>query len=346
MPPIFETLKLHIDECDAWLNSFLPWNHQLLSSSAFIIMASRRHFLKGAFGLAASSMIVRPLTASVAKAGLDPALDGKWFDISLAQWSLHKAFFKGEKDSMRFAQIAKNEFGVKAIEYVNKFYQEGFTSKTTDELERVSKGEGVKNVLIMCDDEGHLGDPDEAKRIAAVNSHIKWIEAALQLGCHSIRVNAESEGTFSDQLKLVADGVRRLSEIGDRYGINVIIENHGGLTSNASWLSSVIRLVDHPRCGTLPDCGNFRISQETGETYDTYFGIQELMPFARGVSAKTHNFKPDGMERDIDYVRAMDIVKRSGFRGYVGIEWEGTSLDEPTGVLKTKALLEKLGGRA
>jgi len=289
-------------------------------------------------------MVVRPLVASASKAA--SSLDGKWFDISLAQWSLHRAFRKGEKDAMRFAQIAKNEFGIKAVEYVNQFYQKGFSSKVVDELEQVSKGEGVRNVLIMCDGEGRLGDPDEAKRSQAIDNHVKWLEAARQLGCHAIRVNAASEGTFCDQLKLAADGLGRLAEIGDRYGINVIVENHGGLSSNASWLSSVMRLVEHPRCGTLPDFGNFRIDRETGETYDLYLGVRELMPFAKGASAKTHNFKADGSERDIDYVQVMEIIEKSGFRGYVGIEWEGDSLDESTGVLKTKALLKKLGGRA
>lgn len=273
-------------------------------------------------------------------------MDGTWFDISLAQWSINKAFWSGEKDKMRFAEIAKNEFGVRAIEYVNQFYMEGFSSSVVDELVRVSRGEGVRNVLIMCDREGRLGDPDEAKRAQAIENHIKWIEAARVLGCHAIRVNAASEGKFDEQLKLAADGLRRLTEIGDQYGINVIVENHGGLSSNGSWLAAVMRLVDHPRCGTLPDFGNFRTNYETGEEYDRYLGTEQLMPFAKGVSAKTFNFKPDGYERDLDYEKLMGIVKVSGYRGYVGIEWEGKSLDEPTGILKTKKLLEMLGGRA
>jgi sugar phosphate isomerase/epimerase len=272
--------------------------------------------------------------------------DGTWFDISLAQWSINKAFWSGEKDRMRFPQIAKNEFGISAVEYVNQFYMDGWSRNVLDELLKVSAGEGVENVLIMCDREGRLGDPDEAKRIQAVQNHVRWLEAARVLGCHAIRVNAASEGQFDEQLKLAADGLRRLCEIGDRFGVSVIVENHGGLSSNGAWLASVMRLVDHPRCGTLPDFGNFRVNRETGEEYDRYLGTEQLMPFARGVSAKAHNFNPEGFERDMDYPRLLDIVKASGYRGYVGIEWEGSSLDEPTGVLKTKKLLQKLGGRA
>ncbi|EDY84207.1 AP endonuclease, family 2 [Verrucomicrobiia bacterium DG1235] len=300
--------------------------------------------MKGAVGLAAASIFARSgLAADSAK---KERLDGTWFDISLAQWSINKAFWSGEKDKMRFAQIAKNEFGVNAVEYVNQFYQEGFSQSVVDELVRVSHGEGVKNVLIMCDREGRLGDPDEAKRTEAIENHVKWLEAARALGCHAIRVNAASEGKFDDQLKLAADGLRRLCEIGDTYGLNVIVENHGGLSSNGAWLAAVMRLVDHPRCGTLPDFGNFVIDRETGENYDMYLGVQQLMPFAKGVSGKTFNFNPEGMERDMDYPRLFEIIKKSGFRGYVDIEWEGRSLDEPTGILMTKKLLEKMGGRA
>lgn len=294
--------------------------------------------------MAAGSLIARPSLA--AAASLAERMQGTWFDISLAQWSLNKAFWSGAKDKMRFAEIAKSEFGITAIEYVNQFYMEGFTPAAIDELARVSSGEGVRNVLIMCDREGRLGDPEEAKRSEAVQNHVKWIEAARTLGCHSIRVNAASEGAFDEQIKLAADGLRRLTEIGDQYGISVIVENHGGLSSNGSWLASVMREVDHPRCGTLPDFGNFHINRETGEEYDRYLGTKQLMPFAKGVSAKTFNFNPDGLERDIDYPRLFEIVKASGYRGYIGIEWEGDSLDEPTGILKTKKLLEKLGGRA
>ncbi len=307
-------------------------------------MDSRRHFVKSAVGLAAASLVSGKAFAK--EPADEPRFDGTWFDISLAQWSLNKAFWSGEKDKMRFAQIAKNEFGIHAIEYVNQFYMEGYSDAVLDELVRVSAGEGVRNVLIMCDREGRLGDPDEAKRTQAVQNHVRWIEAARVLGCHAIRVNAASEGLFDEQLKLASDGLRRLCEIGERYGINVIVENHGGLSSNGAWLSSVMRMVDHPRCGTLPDFGNFVVDRETGEEYDRYLGVQQLMPFAKGVSAKTYNFNPEGFERDMDYPRLLEIVKASGYRGYIDVEWEGKSLDEPTGILMTKKLLQKLGGRA
>jgi hypothetical protein len=98
--------------------------------------------------------------------------------------------------------------------------------------------------------------------------------------------------------------------------------------------------VDHPGCGTLPDFGNFQTAP--GEWYDKYQGVTELMPFAKAVSAKSHVFDEDGNEREIDYFRMMRIVLQAGYRGYVGIEWEGTEMTEPEGIRATKALLVRV----
>ena len=178
-------------------------------------------------------------------------------------------------------------------------------------------------------------------RKQAVTNHYKWIEAAKFLGCHSIRVNARSEGSWEEQMKLASEGLHSLCEFADGHGINVIVENHGGLSSNGKWLSGVMEMVDHPLCGTLPDFGNFRISDD--EEYDRYLGMEELMPWAKGVSAKSHEFDDEGNEVLTDYFKMLRIVKDSGFRGYIDIEYEGTELSEPDGILATKALLEKAG---
>lgn len=192
----------------------------------------------------------------------------------------------------------------------------------------------------MCDGEGALGDPDEAARLQAVENHHRWIEAARFLGCHSIRVNARSTGTPDEQRELAAAGLRRLVEFAAPMGINVVVENHGGLSSNGAWLTSVMEAVDHPRCGTLPDFGNFQLSE--GEWYDRYQGVAELMPYAKAVSAKSHVFDESGEEREIDFLRMMRIVLAAGYEGFVGIEYEGTELSEPEGIRATKVLLERV----
>jgi sugar phosphate isomerase/epimerase len=263
------------------------------------------------------------------------------FRISLAQWSLHRALNAGELDNLDFPGIARRDFGIEAVEYVNQFFKD----KATDEayladLTQRCDDNGVTSLLIMCDGEGALGDPDDAARTTAVENHYRWVEAAKSLDCHSIRVNAQSQGTPDEQQNLAADGLGRLTEFAAQHDINVIVENHGGLSSNASWLVGVMRMVDHPRCGTLPDFGNFRISAD--ESYDRYLGVTELMPFAKAVSAKSHDFDEDGNETSTDYSRMMRIVLDAGYRRYVGIEYEGPNLSEPEGIRATKALLERV----
>lgn len=297
---------------------------------------SRRDFLRFAAATAGAACLPNLTFAQPAKPQL--------FQISLAQWSLNKSFFgRGgveKRDPMDFAKISKEEFGIDAIEYVNQFYKE---FKQDDaklkELKQRADDAGVKSVLIMCDGEGALGDADEAKRKQAVENHYRWVEWAKYLGCHSIRVNAQSSGSYREQIGRAADGLRTLTEFGAQHEIGVIVENHGGLSSNGAWLAEVMRTVDHPGCGTLPDFGNFFVQRPHIE-YDRYQGVLDLMPFAKGVSAKSHEFDAEGNEIHTDYRRMMKIVLTFGYRGYVGIEYEGSKHSEADGILATKKLLE------
>jgi L-ribulose-5-phosphate 3-epimerase len=258
------------------------------------------------------------------------------FKISLAEWSLHRTLFEGKLDHLDFARTAKNDYGITAVEYVNQFFKDKASDrKYLAEMKTRASDLGVTNLLIMIDEEGELGDADEAKRKQAVESHYKWVEAAKYLGCHAIRVNARSEGSWDDELERAADGLHRLTEFAAQREISVLVENHGGLSSNGQWLSAVMKRVNDPRCGTLPDFGNFK-------EYDRYQGVMELMPFARGVSAKAGEFDEQGNEARIDYRRMMKIVLDAGYKGYVGIEYSGNNLSEPDGIRATKWLLEKI----
>jgi L-ribulose-5-phosphate 3-epimerase len=263
------------------------------------------------------------------------------FEISLAEWSLHRALYDGELDNLDFPRVTRDDYGLDAVEYVSSFFKDkAEDSSYLSDLKARADDHGVRSLLIMCDGEGALGDPDDAARTTAVENHYRWVEAAKYLGCHSIRVNARSEGTPDVQRELAVDGLRRLTEFAAQREINVIVENHGGISSDGSWLSSVMRAVDHPRCGTLPDFGNFQIDE--GVWYDRYQGVAELMPFAKAVSAKSHDFDVQGNEIHTDFLRMMRIVLDSGYRGYVGIEYEGSSVSEPEGVRATKRLLERV----
>ncbi len=263
------------------------------------------------------------------------------FKISLAEWSLHRSIRSGKIDHLDFSSLAKNDFGISAVEYVNTFFFNKAKVKSyLKEMKTRANDLNVESLLIMCDNEGNLGDPNKKKRDQSVENHYKWIEAAKFLGCHSIRVNARSEGNYNQQIELASDGLRRLAEFGDTMGINTIVENHGGLSSNGKWLSEVMKKVDHPRIGTLPDFGNFRI--DDGQWYDRYQGVQELMPFATAVSAKSHKFNSDGNETETDYYKMMKIVLDAGYNGYVGIEYEGNTHNEMDGIRLTLELLKKV----
>ena len=291
-----------------------------------MLSMNRRDFLKASAAVG--------LLGSVPLAGR--AADKPLFDISLAQWSLHRALFGKKLDHLDFPRVARKDYGIDAVEYVNQFFMDKAKDrKYLAEMKKRCADLGVRSVLIMCDGEGALGDPDEQRRRRAVENHYKWVEAAKFLGCHSIRVNAHSEGSPEEQMKLVADGLRRLTEFGAKHDINVIVENHGGLSSNGAWLAAVMKKVDHPRCGTLPDFGNFH-------DYDRYRGVREMMPFAKGVSAKSHDFDAKGNETHTDYRKMMKIVLDAGYHGRLGIEYEGNKLSEPEGIKATKRLLEKV----
>lgn len=289
------------------------------------------------------------------------------FQISLAQWSLHRTFFggaiddwnwfgkmlmespdsllRGDVDPKEFPAIAAG-YGIKTIELVNTFYY----SKAEDEaywtdFKQKCNEAGVTVGLIMCDALGNIGDADPSARMKAVENHYKWVDVAKFLGARSIRVNAAGEGTPEVVAANAADGLAKLGEYGASKGINIIVENHGGYSSNGKWLTGVMEAVGMDNVGTLPDFGNFCV--ESGpdgciKEYDRYQGITELMPYAKGVSAKSYKFDENGNEASYDFLRIMKIVKESGFRGYVGIEYEGSQLSEDEGIKATKVLLERI----
>lgn len=305
-------------------------------------MTTRRDLLAGTAALGAGALLTsanavdRPARRQPIEAGAQDKL----FTISLAQWSLHKALFSGELDNLGFAAKAKS-FGIDAIEYVNAFFKD----KAADfgylgEMNKRCADEGVENLLIMIDGEGQLANPDGEARRKAIENHFKWVVAARYLGCHSIRVNAAGQGEYDEQMKLAADSLNRLATLAEPYDINVIVENHGGLSSNGAWLAGVMKTAANPRVGTLPDFGNFRTGED--EWYDRYTGVAELMPFAKAVSAKSHEFDAQGSETKTDYRRMMKIVVAAGYRGRVGIEFEGGGVSEDEGITLTKKLLERV----
>jgi len=311
-------------------------------------MKTRRTFIKQTLLGAGALMTLRssrlPWTA-------EPQI---W--ISLAEWSFHRALESGKMDHLDFPSVAKNKYGIPAVEYVNGFFggkkmnfrEAAGNGAYLNEMLKRSRDAGVVNHLLMCDDEGPLSSPNEKERIESVDNHKKWIEAAKTLGCETVRVNLHGEGSAVDRKKASVDALSRLGEFANTMQINVVVENHGSVTSNAEWLADVMKQVGRDNVGTLPDFGNFCISHPWGtiqegcsEMYDIYKGIELLLPYAKGVSAKTYDFDSNGEQPLMDYKRLLDIVKASGFKGYIGIEYEGINQPEDEGVRNTQKLLKK-----
>ncbi|MEL6122321.1 MAG: sugar phosphate isomerase/epimerase family protein [Bacteroidota bacterium] len=281
----------------------------------------------------------------------DAGMDDMFFKISLAQWSYHKALWAKQFDHLDFAAKAKS-LDIHAIEYVNQFFKDKAEDASyLSEMNTRAADQGVTQVLIMIDGEGGLGDPDDAARKTAVENHYKWVDAAKTLGCHSIRVNAYGQGDREVVAAAAVDGLGGVSEYAAKENINVIVENHGGYSSDGGWLSGVMRQVKMDNCGTLPDFGNFCMKRDPEnpytapclDEYDKYKGVEEMMPFAKAVSAKANVFDENGDEAVIDYMKMLSIVKDHGYTGHVGIEYEGRDLDEQTGIIKTRDLLRKVG---
>lgn len=322
----------------------------------------RRRFLQqlgiAGFGVLAAGLNACNNSASESNQKTDSTATAQnpaplFFEISLAQWSLHRAILNEKTlDNLDFPAVARKEYGIGVVEYVNQFFKDkAEDTKYLNELLKRCSDNNIKNHLIMIDGEGNLGETDDKKRLEAVQNHYKWVGAAKHLGCATIRVNAYGVGAREDVQKAAIDGLSRLGEFAAKENINVIVENHGSYSSDGQWLSAVMKAVNKPNVGTLPDFGNFCVRRDSDklyegacvEEYDRYKGVQEMMPFAKGVSAKSHNFDEQGNCTDTDYVRMLKIVKDANFRGYIGIEYEGDKLSEPDGIKKTKALLEKVG---
>ena len=269
--------------------------------------------------------------------------------ISLAQWSLNKAIKAGELSGLDFAKKSRS-FGIEGIEYVSGLYtthsnllEKMTMNKLSNELLKRSNDYGIDNVLIMIDGQGSLASSNQKERSQAIDNHKKWIDFALKLGCETLRLNLSGEKNLD---KWTDNSVKSLTTLSNyNKNINIVVENHGGLSSNGKYLANVMANVNLSNCGTLPDFGNFCLDgspRQCKKWYDIYQGVEELMPYAHAVSAKSYDFDDSGNETKIDYSKMIEIVKKAGYKGYVGIEFEGDKMSEDEGIIATKKLLEKL----
>jgi L-ribulose-5-phosphate 3-epimerase len=304
---------------------------------------SRRLFLEGTVASGALLSLGTPLAAATDVSGKPEAGKIADFKISLAEWSLNRALFAKKIDNLDFPKIAREEHGIEAVEFVNQFFQDkAHDSAYLKDLKKRAVDLGVTCVLIMIDGEGDLSAPQKDERTKAVENHQKWVDAAASLGCHAIRVNTGGNYSPTD-VGPISEACGLLTDYGVKNNIAIICENHGGPSSNPDALIALMKAVGKPTFGTLPDFGNF--PEENGKyTIDIYDAIARMMPYARGVSAKSFDFDASGKETRLDFARILKIVTDAGYKGYVGIEYSGDRLGEPEGIRATKKLLDSLRG--
>ena len=260
------------------------------------------------------------------------------FPLSLGQWSLHRMIRSGALRPVDFPRFARERFDVGAVDYVSTLLGDvALDDPWLDELRRRADDVGVDAHVLLIDLEERLGDPDATRRAIAVDGHRRWIEAARILGCHAVRVNAYSAGSADEQMRLCAEGLYRLCDLADPLGLDVLVENHGGLSSRGDWLAALVASVGHPRLGSLPDFGNWEYAP--GLWYDRYRGVAELMPSARAVSAKAHDFDASGNETSTDFERMLRVVAAAGYTGPLEVEYEGERLSEEDGIRATIRLI-------
>ena len=309
---------------------------------------SRRQFLNTSL-LSGAAIMSGGTLSSLSSAAIPKTFH---FELSLAQWSLHKGLFANEISALDFPVIARKTYDIGAVEYVNQFFYEKAKDKTfLTELKKRCEDNGVVSSLIMIDKEPELASPDAQERAAGVEGHKKWIDAAKFLGCTAIRINLHGNGTLEQWTKGSVESLRKLATIGKPLGIKILVENHGGFSSNGKYLAEVMRLANDSNIGTMPDFGNFCVRREVAgdlwksacvEQYDIYQGVAEMMPYAGAFSAKSFNFDEQGNESGIDFLAMFKLMRASKYRGYVGIEYEGEKMSEDAGIRATKKLIEKV----
>jgi L-ribulose-5-phosphate 3-epimerase len=305
---------------------------------------SRRLFMEGTVASGALMGLGSRVALAADESGKPAAGKIGDFKISLAEWSLHKALFAKKIDNLDFPKIAREDYGIEGVEFVNQFFKgKAHDSDYLKELKKRANDVGVTCVLIMIDGEGDMSAPSEEARTKAVENHKKWVDAAASLGCHAIRINTGEHYSPTD-VGAIAESCGMLTDYGAKNAISIICENHGGPSSNPDALMAVMKAVGKPTFGTLPDFGNFPHEKDGKYTIDVYDAIARMMPYAKGVSAKSYDFDESGKETKLDFARIMKIVTDAGYNGFVGIEYEGSRLGEPEGIRATKKLLESLRG--
>jgi len=336
--------------------------------------STRREFIENSIKSSIGLSLAATLPSSLFLYSCKPEKKEFNLKISLQVYSFAPLMMAGKFDLKDFPEMVRNTYQLDGAEY----WSIAFTGRENNEaflkeLKQKSDDNGVNNTIILVDDINiltmesgpSLASLSSEERSRAIDFHKIWVDTAAKIDCHSIRINLKSnDGTAEEVQEVCSESISKLIEYSSQSNISVVLENHGGLTGNGKWLSGLIKNINNEFVGSLPDFGDFNFCQTRGDLnfanvdrecemkYDKYLGVEELIPYAKGISAKSHDFDKNGSETKTDYKRMMEIIKNSDFSGYISIEYEGAMLSmllnrdsylsSHDGILATKSLLEKL----
>lgn len=297
---------------------------------------NRRHALRT---IALSTGVAAPILSSCSKESGDEtvSIDEPWLKLAVQQYSFNKELRSGALAIPDYPKTVVEGTGIKALEYFNGHMEEqaGKVAFFKD-LRQRTDDLGAVNTMMLCRSKEALDSPDAAERAAAIEGYRPWLEAMKILGGSCIRVDVRSNGDAEEQKAHAIAGLKALTAVAEsEYELGIVVENHGGHSSNGAWVAEVMKGVAMENCGTLPDFQNFK-------EYDPYLGVEEMMPWAKIVCAKSKAFDAEGNEINVDFRRMLKIVKEGGFSGYIGIEFEGHDVPPVEGINLTKALIERV----
>jgi len=258
-------------------------------------------------------------------------------NIGLAGWSLHRRFAAGELKLLDYPQQVGEEFGLSIIELNSPFFESTEADYLADLKARID-AVGARVANIAVDGQGDLAATDEAERKQSVANYAAWFDVALAVESPCIRAfsGGPHEGDFAEEiLQACIRSFGELAAIGAAKDVRIIVENHGGIIARDP--DNLVRLMRSDESGFLgmcPDFGNFPPEV-------TYEGLEKVTPWAQVLHAKCREFDETGEDTRVDAKRCLDISRNAGFDGDVLIEFEGRTLDEHTGVVKSIELLRK-----
>lgn len=253
--------------------------------------------------------------------------------LSCETYSLRSYFGSKEITYLTVPKLLK-QMGIPGVTY-NDIWMESWDNAYLDRIKRACREAGVKITGLIC--EGNLATQDEAKWEEQIRTDEKKMRAAAYLGAPIVRLNI---GGLGDEkldatigVQRVIAAFKRLLPLAKELNVKMTIENHGGVSKKADWILEIIKGTDPKWVGACLDFGNWPDEIRNSES-------AKLAPYAYHTHVKCHTFTSEGEDTNKDYKYLLGLLKNSGYRYAVSIEYEGPD-DQKVGVAKSRDLILK-----